>query len=306
MVKKTRKQITFTILMIIAMLFWGGSWQSGKIVSSDMPSEVLIFWRFFITFISFIPVMIYRKESIKLGKIGWVQVIVGTAFLVLYNLFFFSGLREGLSISGGVIVTTLNPLFTFLIASVILKHKGGKRELLGLGLGFFGGLILIEIWNIGKGTLFDEGVLFFLLAALSWALLSTVSQRSKSHMSAFTFSFYTYGLSAFIDLFFALPKGVFDFEQMSPSFWINVLYLSLGASTFGITAYFYAASNLGANKASTFTFIVPSSAMLFGFIILGEVPTRNMIFGGILALAAVYIINMKPKNHLKTTTVSSV
>ena len=153
----------------------------------------------------------------------------------------------------------------------------------------------MELWKVDS-NLIASGNLYFLLAAGSWSALSIFSQRSKNNMSPFVFSFYIYGFSSFFNFFLAVPHGIFDVFSFEPFFWINLLYISIGATTFATTAYFIAASKIGASKASSFTFLVPASALFFSWLILHEIPTFITVFGGLLALLAVYIINYK---HIK-------
>jgi len=62
------------------------------------------------------------------------------------------------------------------------------------------------------------------------------------------------------------------------------------------TFYFYATAKIGANKASSFIFLVPLSAAVGSWVILGEVPLWNTIAGGILGIVAVFILNRKTSN----------
>ncbi|MDF2698594.1 MAG: drug/metabolite transporter [Haloplasmataceae bacterium] len=291
--KKVIKENELLIVIIISMLLWGGTWTSAKIVSDNTTKEVIVFWRFFVTFISFLPIVLYKRESLKLNKFSFILVILGTASLVCYNLLFFGGLRVGLPGAGGVIVTTISPIITFLISAILFKQKIKKKEIVGLIIGLSGGMIILEIWKIIAGSKFQGGDLYFIFAAIFWALLTLTSQKSKKNLSPITFSFYTYGLSALIDFIIAIPNGLFTTSYFTLEFTLNILYLSLGATTFATTAYFIATTKLGANKSSSYTFLVPTSAIFFSWIILNEVPKINSIIGGIFALIAVYIINYK-------------
>lgn len=290
--KKISKTTTFLIMMVLAMLTWGGSWTSGKMVAGSTAPEVIIFWRFFITFISFIPVVAIFKTPLKLGKRQLVCVLLGAVFLVAYNKLFFQGLRTGMAGGGGVLVTSLNPVFTFLFTVLIFKQKLGRKEIMGLILGFAGGMILLEIWSIDMGKLLASGNLLFLIAAMVWALLTITSHKSNT-VSPLVFSFYVYGLSALLDLFLALPLGVTSVFNAGYGLWLNIIYLSVVVTTFGTTAYFFASQKLGASKASSFIFLVPASAVFFSWTLLGEQPKVPTIIGGIMAIGAVYIINSK-------------
>lgn len=294
---KAPSQTGFTLLIILAMTAWGASWTSAKLITHMAAPEVLIFWRFLFTFISFIPVMFIFKKSIRISRASLLKIILGAVFIVAYNKFFFTGLRYGFAGAGGVLVTTMNPILTFLFTLIIFRRAIASRAVVGLLLGFTGGFILLEVWTINPQKLVMTGNAYFLLASASWAFLTLTSERSHDNMSPFVFSFYVFGLAAFLDLWLALPYGVFDFTGKDILFWSNILYLSVFATTFATTIYFAASGRLGSQKASSFIFLVPTSAVLISWLVLGEVIRLNTIVGGIIAISAVYMINAKPREY---------
>jgi drug/metabolite transporter (DMT)-like permease len=83
-------------------------------------------------------------------------------------------------------------------------------------------------------------------------------------------------------------KQVFFYDYI---FWLNMIFLSIGALGFGTTIYFLASIKLGAKKASSFIFTVPITAITFAMIFLDETLTLNIIVGGFLGSLSVYIIN---------------
>ena len=292
---KSNETTVFTVLMFLAMLSWGGSWPSGKVVADYTNPEVIVFWRFLATFVAFIPVIIALKVPLKLNKNAFIQVLIGSVLLVAYNQLFFIGLKAGLAGAGGVLVTTLIPLCTFLFTGLIFKQKMAAREIAGLALGLVGGLVLLKMWELDLSKLYLGGNLLFLLAAMVWALLTITTQKSQKYMSSLVFSFYIYGFSSMLDLAIALPYDVLNVFNFGYKFWLNMLNLSVVVTTFGTTIYFFASSKLGASKASSFTFLVPTSALIFSWLWLKEQPQITTLIGGLLAMSAVYLINRKAK-----------
>lgn len=285
----------FTLLILLAMTAWGASWTSAKLIAHVAAPEVLIFWRFLFTFISFIPVMIIFKKSLRLKSEYLIPVILGSIFIITYNKFFFWGLQNGLAGAGGVLVTTLNPILTFLFTILFFKRRISGREVLGLILGFAGGSILLEVWTINLDRLFMSGNAYFLFASTAWALLTITSEKSKADLSPLIFSFYVFGLSALLGFFLALPYGIGDVLTEGWLFWLNILYLSVFATTFATTIYFAASGRLGSQRASSYIFLVPTSAVLISWIFLNEEPQLSTIIGGIIAISAVYLINVRPR-----------
>jgi len=58
----------FTYLLVLSMFLWGGGWSALNILTQDLPMEVIVFWRFFIMSISFLPILYFVKEPLTLNK----------------------------------------------------------------------------------------------------------------------------------------------------------------------------------------------------------------------------------------------
>ena len=307
--RQRKSDIVFYLLMTAAMLLWSGSWISGKLVSSAAGPEILVFWRFSLSFLSFLPITAiaalrsrkpaepgsrHRTGSRRLIPVFW--IVLSAILLITYNRLFFSALSSGLAGKGGMIVTTLNPLFSLLIAIVFLKERLNALQTTGLVLGVFGGLILIEPWSYTMEELITGGNLLFLSAALAWALLTTASHKAQHYFSPVFYNFFLYGSATVINLVFFSDADTFAVHRFSANFWINTCYLAFLGGSVGAGLYFFAAKKIGSGKAGSFTFLVPGLAVLLAWIILDEIPEMTTIVGGIMAVSAVWLINRAGKD----------
>jgi len=281
--------------MILSMSIWGLSWTNGKILGTYTSIPILMFWRFFIAGIFMLGVLIVRGTEWRIKKTGIPSIVASAIFLVLYNDFYFTGTHLGAAGAGGVLVTTLNPVLTFLLISIVRRKPPVGRSLAGLLLGILGGTILINIWQDGWSAIFASGNQYFVLCASTWAFLTAISSRINKHMSTLTYSFWLYMLSSVIALFFVDTSQLFSVFHMGLRFWLNLLSVSVGAMAFATTAYFIAASRLGSEKASAFIFMVPLSAMVFAMLILNEPLKLNILLGGTISIIAVFLINSAKK-----------
>lgn len=220
---------------------------------------------------------------------------MASLILVVYNEMFFTGLTHGLAGAGGILVTTLVPILTFSLGCLFTMKKPSLKDSLGLMLGAIGAGIIMEIWKTDMSQLFKSGNLYFLVAALSWALLTHTSSRAKRYTSAYTFSFYLFLFTSLFDLILIYGRGQSIAIPSDTIFIANILLLAVGATTFGTTIYFVATSTLGSSKASSFIFLVPVIAMTMSFFFLDEAIKLNTVVGGLSAITAVYIINHRSR-----------
>ena len=298
-----RKETLFFLMIFLAMLFWAGSWVSGRLLSVQADPFIIIFWRFLFSFIAFLPLMVKKVPSMRaFDRLTVLSIFCASLMLFIYNYLFLKGLSASLAGKGGVIVTTTNPIFAFLLSSAVYKFKISKSQMFALFIGGAGGFILMEPWTWQRGVLLDRSNLVFLMAAFCWACVTLFSQKAQKKAHPFLFNGLIY-LIASILAFTILPE---NWQEISTSgelsFWFNILYLAFVAGAAGAGMYFYAAKKIGAAKASTSTFIVPVLALLLSWFFLGEQPQWHTALGGALAVLSVLVINGKVRIRLFQTS----
>lgn len=281
----------FKILIVLSMCIWGMSWASAKVLTSYGSPSALALIRFALVPLTLYPVAKILKIDISIKKEGIIYAVGAGFFMMLYTLFFFKGLSEGLPGKGGVLVTTLNPIFAYLLGLLISKVLPSKLEFIGLLIGFAAGCVLLPIWH-KMDAILDFGNANFLLAAFIWAVMSKISSHSKRFGNIFGFSIWMHLITVFGLLFVTDLNEVKDIlVNGDTKFWLNILYFGIINSSLATSAYLYATSVIGAEKASSYIFIVPSMAILTSWLVLGEQVQWYTIVGGALGIIAVFCIN---------------
>ena len=271
------------------MLSWGLSWPNGKILGEYGNVNTIIVWRFFFASLFFFPYLVYTRRALLPNRSSIYHILINSVLIIAYNIFYFAGTKIGYAGSGGVLVTTFNPILTTIIMSFFCLKKISINEKFGLAFGILGGAIIIQIWR--DNSLFQSGNIYFLLASLSWALVTINTYISRNKINFTTYSFWSFLFGFIFYLPFALEKNIFIIFDYDYIFWINFLTISFGAMAFGQSVYFNATAILGAKRASSFILMVPISAMIFSILILDEPIIGTTIFGGSLGLYAIYLIN---------------
>lgn len=281
--------IPLPFLMILAMVLWGGGWPALKILTQGVPWEVVTFWRFALMSIAFIPILWWTKKPLRLSvhAFGWVSLsgLLNAVFMALS----FLGVALGTAGAGGVIITTLSPVMTVLIAVMFLAFKPASWHIAGLIIGLIGGAVMIQVWDIP--LLFHGGDLIFVLSALVWAVLTLSAQRAHLHLDPIHYTFFL-GLVATVFMFFlAYPLGITKVFQQDIEFWGALLYLAVLGQTVASTIYFIASGEMGSGRASSYMFLVPVCALATSYLLLDEIPSWPLLIGGIISMTAVYVIN---------------
>ncbi|WP_343634421.1 DMT family transporter [Fluviicola sp.] len=293
MEEKQSSQSLLTILMVCSMIIWGISWPANKVLTSFGSPVALGVFRYAFVIVSLLLLLIPLKTKFIISRKGIPFMVCAGILMATYNYTFLAGLKNGSPGAGGILVTTLNPVMAYGLGMLIDWKRPTRNEFIGLLFGITAGLSLLKVW--GNDDIFaTPGNLYFLLSALIWAVMSKFTSKSAKYGSPFAFTWWMYVVTlACLVPFVNFTEIGQLIQETDMRFWGNVLFSSVITVTLATTTYFFATSKIGAEKASSFIFIVPFSAALFSFAILGEKLEIHTIIGGLLGIAAVYMINRK-------------
>ncbi len=281
--------------MIVSMCLWGLSWPSSKVLTHYCSPLNITAYRYILVVISLAPALMFMKGGFKLKASGIPYVVISGVLLAAYSYFTFRGLKAGTAGAGGVLVTILNPVFAYSIGIALSRRVPSVNERIGLGLGLCAGLILLKVWE-NYQLMMEAGNLYFLLAAFIWAAMSKFTATGARYGTSMAFSFWQYLVTLICVLFLTDYK---EFEGLlrvrEPILWLNLFFSSVIVTTIATTVYFFTTTKLGAERASSFLFLVPFAAAVSAWALLGERVMVHTIAGGFAGILAVYFIHKKNK-----------
>ena len=273
------------------MLLWGGGWTALKILTLDLPMDVIIFWRFFIMSLSFLPILYFFKIPIKLNTSNLKYILSSSVLNIAFMVSSFVGIKYGLAGSGSVIITTFSPVITFLFVAILFRNRLFTHQYFGLLLGLIGGIILLQLTDFE--LFIDSSNIYFLLCAIIWAAVTILSQHAQKHIHPIHYSFIISLVATLATFVYAFNSDLMSVFTQGTRFWIAMIYLGVFGQTIATTIFFMASGKLGSEKTSSFMFIVPVFALLSAYIVLDEPIELHIIFGGTISIIAVYFINKK-------------
>lgn len=289
---ESKNTTKYVLWMIVAMLFWGFAWTAGKVAAEHSNAQVAAFWRYAISFITIIPVVWYLKTPLKTDRRGFWYMVMAGGLTSLFNYLFFAGLSHGQAGYGGTMVTSLAPIITYILSISFLGTTVSLRQIGALAIGILGALILLRVPLEGFAFLNVESS-YFLGCAFVWALVTVIAQKAAKRAHLMFYTVVVFGVTALINMLFALPHHPFDFAAYDETFWITIFLIGVLPGTFSTALYFVSAGKVGAHRTGVFMFIVPVGAILSSWVVYGEALEISTLIGCLLAFAAVLLFNMK-------------
>lgn len=275
---------------------WGSAFALSKLVAQAAPPPVAALVRFGLgAAAASALVCLLPPPARRLPRGAWpAAVLLGLTGVALYNLFFFWGLALGRASDGSMVIPTLAPIFTALLAALLLGerlpwHRAAGIAVAALGAAvFFAGTLRAPL-GAGQRLL---GNLLFLGSALSWAAATLLGRGPLRQVHPLVSTAYSLWAGAAGLALAALPHlGRVHWRSLGAGFWLTQLYLAVGPTALAQWFYYRGVQHLGAARAAAFMYLVPPTGLVLAAWLLGDTPTGVQVAGGGLMLAGVWLTN---------------
>jgi drug/metabolite transporter (DMT)-like permease len=242
----------------------------------------------------------------------WRQVVAyGLTAVALPQVAFFYAISH-LSVGVALLLEYLALVLVVVWQSLVARRAPQAPTLLGIALALAGLVLVLDALPIGHsgGVKVDGiGVAWGLLAALG--LTSYYLMSSSSHASALPpltlaggglvvggTAFAVLGLVGVLPMeFHTAPVELGGFEL---PWWVAIVELAAIAAATAYVAGIVAARMLGAKLASFVGLSEVMFAVLFAWVLLGELPRAVQLVGGVLILAGVAVVRAEESRPVRT------
>jgi drug/metabolite transporter (DMT)-like permease len=277
------------LTIAVFCVLWSFAFVAGKVAVTDCPPQILLAARFSLAGVLILGFSLLRGER---WTLSWRDVaacaILGVANNALYLGLGYTGLQNTSAGLGGLIVSS-NPVFTAVLAALVLNEPLTWRKIAGLLLGIVGvGFIVSHRMTIGTDTF--RGILFT-FAALAAIVGGTILFKLLSPKGSLWIGNGIQNLAGGLVLvpFAATLASVSDIVPSARLFWAFG-FLVLGGSIFAYFLWFHLLNVCGASAASAWHFVMPPLGMLFAWIVLGEHLDARDLLGIIPVALGIYLV----------------
>ncbi|MFI3271721.1 MAG: DMT family transporter [Pseudomonadota bacterium] len=284
------------VKLILAACFWGGTFVAGRMASMQSGPFSIAFLRFAIASILLLLYVRKRNGSIPIlhnGRDIVNAIILALTGIFAYNALFFTALQTVHASRAAVIVAN-NPIVIAICAAIFLKEPFSWLKGVGIVVSVCGTLIAIthgEL-NFFASHPFTMGDLILLGCLASWATYSVYGKTAMKGMSPLSAVTWSCTFGAIMLFPFALYEGMAShLMEYSLTFWASVVYLAVFGTVLGFTWFYEAVKEIGAARAGAFINFVPLTAILFGWLFLGEPISISLLVGTSLVICGVYVAN---------------
>lgn len=286
------------LFFVLASVFFGGTFVAARAGQAYFPPLLFVAFRFDIAatlLFAYMFVSHSREQWIPRTR-GDVAGILATGVLAigLSNALLFVGQQYATSAVGSIIYS-LNPIFTPVLASVLLSdEKLSVRGASGMLIGLVGVVLVVDPdpASLLGGGLVGKAIL--LAAATTAALGSVLIRRSDASITSTVRTAWGLPFSAVMLHGMSLGGG----ESLAAVHWTPMAlatlgYVSVFAGAVAYIAFFGLLDEVGAIRANLIYYVSPVVATLGGWALLGEQISTLTVVGFAVIFAGFAVLGQE-------------
>ncbi len=259
--------------------------------AQGVATETLLFSKFFYAALLMWTYIFIKKLPFRLErKAARMMVIIGLSYISLATTLYFA--FDYISGSLATIISFTFPAIIVAIEMITGKEKVRIAKILAVIISMIGMVFIIWSPDISANMI---GILFAFGTALSYVVyMMGLSVDSIKNSNTLVVAGYVLLMSAVFNFFRCLVSGKPLFTTGLNQLWL-MLFLAVFCAFMAILFFCIGVKLIGPGNAAIINTFEPVLACFFGYTIIGDVLTKNMIIGSLLVVSAVMIANWPSK-----------
>ena len=278
-------------LLAVLSVLWGGSFFFNGAGLRELPPLTLVFLRVALGAAILLPLLRMQGISCPTGTMGWRPFI---AIGLLNNVIPFSLIVIGQTFIPSGLASILNattPLFTVVVMAAAGDETLQMRRMAGVALGL-AGVIILRGWGFETRPGQGLGILLCLGGALSYAFAALAARRLlKDAAPLGTATFQLMASTVMMAAVAGVVEQPWRVPMPSLTTWLAVLGLAGLSTALAYIVFFQILRRSGASNVMMVTLLIPVTAILLGWLVLGEPISMREIAGAIVIGSALLVID---------------
>lgn len=279
--------------LVLTMVLWGGTFVAGRQLAGQVGPAAAAFLRFAIATACLLALIRLKEGALpRLDRRGVLGVLLlGATGVFAYNVLFFTGLKT-VGAGRAAVIVAGNPIVIALGAALFFGEGLTRRKAVGIALSVAGAVTVI-----GRGdplSLLSSGVTpgdaAILGCVASWSAYSLLGKAVMGRISPLAAVTWSSLAGTLLLVPAALVEGLTPGAYPLGA-WAGLAYLGVCGTVLGFTWFYEGIRAVGASRAGVFINLVPVSAAILAYVLLGEPVDMSLLAGGLLVLTGVWLTN---------------
>ena len=297
---KHPKPVLLVVLIGVMVVSWPFNLILGKVALRYFPVLAVASFRLVMAGLIMLPIYWVRRsrdkstDAYKFNRRDLGTFLLLAILGVIINQGCFVVGLNYTTVGHSALIMGMGPITILILAWHQGLEVATSRKIIGLGLSFIGVVVLaVEQGLRLHGTL--VGDLITLCGSAGFALYTVAAKKVAQKYDFVTINTFNYLLSGIL----LSPLAAYEFVEITRTHgwaavdwkgWAGLAYLAVFGSIIAFLIYTWALRYVAASRMGAFTYTHPIVSTGLGILWLGEVVTRNLVIGGLMVLAGIYLI----------------
>jgi len=265
-----------------AVVLFGLAGLFGKWIA--LSPFIIVFGRVFFASLTLALLLLIMKQDLKITPRRDYLIFILIGFILsIHWVVFFKSIQVS-TVAIGLLSYSSFPLFTVFLESLFFKEKIDEINIVSAILCILGIFLIIPKFDFSHSVF--QGVLWGLLAGLTFAVLTILNRNlSQKHSSLVIAFFQDFFATIFLFPFLLMKKPTLNIHNLL-LFSILGVFCTAGSHTLFIKGM----RQIKAQTASIISSLEPVYGIVLAFLLLHEIPALRTLLGGmIILLTTLYV-----------------
>lgn len=279
------------LLLGLLSILWGGSFFFNGVVLKELPPLTVVFLRVVLAAVILLPLLRVYRIALPVGVSGWTPFFAIGFFNNVLPFSLFAVAQTHIQSGLAAILNATTPLCTVVVMAVAREEKLQARRIAGVVAGLIG-VVILRSDGVGLVAGQGIGILLCLAGALSYGISALLARRLLSNSPPLGTAAFQMMASASM---MAVVTGVIERPWQLPvpgtMIWLAVLGLATLSTALAYIVFFQIVRRSGATNVMLVTLLIPVTAILLGYLVLGETISPREIAGALVIGSALLLID---------------
>lgn len=287
---------------MLAIILAASSFLVGALITNELPPAVLMFIRFLLASLLFLPFVVLKHGIDIPEKRALIRYAILSAPLAAFFWCMFESLRFTTVVNTGALYT-LVPALTAIAAYFINNEKTKVFRAFGLLIGTAGAL-----WVVFRGDLnlfvslqLNYGDLIFIVGCISLSIYNPLIKRLHTGEPMIVLTYWVLACGSIWLLALSLPSmSQINWLQIDNAVYIGTVYLAIFSTLITFFIINYSTIKIGATKVASYGFLTPFFVIIMSLIMDLEKFDVVLLPGILLIISSMIIVQFDIRDKIST------
>ncbi len=231
-----------------------------------------------------------KAKSIRIPREDWPRIVTTSIAWIVIPFTLFPIAQQWIASGVAGMLNGATPIFTAIVASIMLRQLPGRRQMIGLVIGFVG-MVAIALPSADSGTTAAIGVVLVLIATMGYALATNIVAPLLQKYGPIP----VVARVQWVATLGVLPFGLWGATQST--FAISSLLAMLAVGVLGTGLAFVLMGDLigsvGPTRATFITYMIPVVALILGVVFRSEQISPIAVVGVALVIVGAFLASRR-------------